>query len=263
MTRTLSDKAALVGIVSILVTFALLFSINNLKLASAFVTNNYFVLFTFYAVLLLAWVSFLFAAYSQVLTLLRRLKKPVLSHILGWLSVIGFVLLSWSFYVSASSFFDEDVTVRIALVDGSSTNASAHANSVTCDSSLSPASYGAGFSNNYSTVEQDAPSFPDGLPMEDPVVIYSPLKHGWATVERTLGSEVPYERSIGIVTVEHKFGDPIHFVSTGFRTITVTWIGERYVRFDKGIGHIVSIEEIFDLVDRKWLVRHTISYRWP
>ena len=126
---------------------------------------------------------------------------------------------------------------------------------------LPPVSYGDGFSDRYSIIKLDKPNMPDGLPIEDPVVIFSPLKLGSATVERTSGTEVPYDRSVGIVTVEHKFGDPIYFVSTGFRTITVTWIGERFVRLDKGIGHIVSVEEIYDLVERKWLVRHTITYR--
>lgn len=150
-----------------------------------------------------------------------------------------------------------------ALLLGFCVSVQVQAQSVLPESDLPPASYGDGFPDRYSKLEYEPQHIPEGLPVEVPVITYSPFRQGVATVERTLGSEIPYDRSVAVVTIEHKFGDPIYLVSTGFRTITVTWIGERYVRLDKGIGHVVSIEEIFDLVDRKWLVRHTITYRWP
>lgn len=126
-----------------------------------------------------------------------------------------------------------------------------------------PALYGNEFSDRYSVIEGKAPNVLDGRPVEDPVVVVSPQKYGIATVKRTLGTEVPYDRAIAVVSIEHKFGDPIYLKSIGFRTITVSWIGERFVHINKGIGRIVSVEEIVDLVERKWLIQHTISYVVP
>lgn len=126
-----------------------------------------------------------------------------------------------------------------------------------------PVTYGDQFSDRYSSASDQPENIPADFPVERRVVVHSPSKNGVAITDRTNGAVVPYEESIAVVTVRHPFGEPVYLKSTGFRTIEVTWIGERYVRLNKGIGHVVGIEEIYDLVDRSWLVQHTVSYRLP
>lgn len=128
---------------------------------------------------------------------------------------------------------------------------------------LPPASYGDGFSERYSVISVESLEFAPDVPLEAEVIVHSPSAQGTVTVLRTDGALVPYEDNIAHLTIENKFGDTLFMRSEGFRTISVAWIGERYVYINKGIGHVVSIEEIYDLVDRKWLVQHTVNHRWP
>lgn len=63
------------------------------------------------------------------------------------------------------------------------------------------------------------------------------------------------------VIVQRIFGESIYLGPKGFRPIDLWWLGERYLHISKGIGHIVRIEEIDDLVDRRWLIQETVTYR--
>ena len=126
-----------------------------------------------------------------------------------------------------------------------------------------PAIYDKSFSDRYCIVTQDEPRFAEDKPLESPVSIKSPIGSSTARVVRTDGSMVPYDDAEAHITVESAFGEPIYFKSKGFRTVDVQWMGERFLFIRKGIGHIVAIEEIYDIVDRRWLVQQTVSYTWP
>ena len=135
--------------------------------------------------------------------------------------------------------------------------------SIQADPPTPPASYSDGFADRYSVVVEEPLVFEPETPLEDEIVVHSPTGEGTARLTRTDGVKVPYEENVAHVVIEHRFGDTVYLRSTGFRTINVTWIGERYVFINKGIGHVAAIEEIFDLVERKWLVQHSVAYRWP
>jgi hypothetical protein len=126
-----------------------------------------------------------------------------------------------------------------------------------------PATYGTGFSERYCKVMTEAPSFPASTPLEKAVTVNSPNGHSNARVLRTDGTKIPYDDAQAHISIQNAFGDPIYISSKGFRTIDVQWIGERYLHISKGIGHIVRIEEIYDLRDRLWLLQETVTYRWP
>lgn len=126
-----------------------------------------------------------------------------------------------------------------------------------------PASYDDSFPDRYSTILTEAPTVLANMPLEEEVIVRSPVGAGVARIRRTDGAVVPYDDNIGIVTIRHGFGDDVYLLSKGFRTITVSWIGERYVHVNKGIGHIAAVEEIYDLIEQTWLVQHTVIYKWP
>ena len=123
-----------------------------------------------------------------------------------------------------------------------------------------PATYGDGFLDRYSVRVDDAPIFETETPLEGEVVIPSPSGRSSVTLVRTDGAKIPYEKAEAHIFVDNAFGDPIYFRSIGFRNIELSWVGERYLFIDKGIGRIVRIEEIFDLIDERWIVQHTVTY---
>lgn len=126
-----------------------------------------------------------------------------------------------------------------------------------------PATYDKSFSDRYCVVTSIEPAFSEDVPLEPTVVVNSPLGSSSARVVRTDGTKIPYEDAEAHITVVSAFGDTIYFKSIGFRTVNVQWIGERFLFVSKGIGHIVGIEEIYDIVEKRWLVQQTVSYRWP
>ena len=126
-----------------------------------------------------------------------------------------------------------------------------------------PAIYDKSFSDRYCVVMLEKPTFSENTPLEPPMIVNSPIGSSTAHVVRTDGTKVPYDDAEAHITVVSAFGDTIYFKSRGFRTVDVQWIGERFLFINKGIGHIVAIEEIYDIVDKKWLVQQTVSYRWP
>lgn len=126
-----------------------------------------------------------------------------------------------------------------------------------------PATYSRDFSDRYCEVMTEMPAFPANTPLEKAVSVQSPNGHSNARVLRTHGTKIPYEDARAHIIVQNAFGDPVYLSSEGFRTIDLQWIGERYLHISKGIGHIMRIEEIYDLRDRRWLLQETVTYRWP
>ena len=126
-----------------------------------------------------------------------------------------------------------------------------------------PAIYDKSFSDRYCVVTPEEPTFPKSTPLEPAVVVNSPIGSSTVRVVRTDGTKIPYDDAEAHITVVSEFGPTIYFKSKGFRTIEVQWIGERFLFISKGIGHIAAIEEIYDIVDKQWLVQQTVAYRWP
>jgi hypothetical protein len=126
-----------------------------------------------------------------------------------------------------------------------------------------PATYGTDSSDRYCMVVTEEPVFRELTPVEKAVTVHSPGGYSNARVLRTDGTKIPYDNAVAHIRIENAFGDPIYLTSKGFRTLDLQWIGERYLHVSKGIGHIVRIEEIYDLRDRRWLLQETVTYRWP
>ena len=99
-----------------------------------------------------------------------------------------------------------------------------------------------------------------GLPLEAPVTVTSPHQVWAATVTRTEGTKVPYDQSLGRIEVTSD-GQPMTVIRThGFRTITVTWINDRLLHVNLGLGRIAEVEAIYDMQGHQWLYRDSISY---
>ena len=112
----------------------------------------------------------------------------------------------------------------------------------------------------YSRIVEKGAEFPPSVPVESTLTIPSPMKYGSAKVVSTDGVKVPYDQQEAHVTITSKLFPPVYVTVKFFRTMTLTWITERTVLIDRDIGHIAAIEEILDVVDRRWLSQQSISY---
>jgi len=119
------------------------------------------------------------------------------------------------------------------------------------------------FSDRYSQVVSGPLSFPKNTPLEARVDRFSPQKTGQAIVLRTDGTQIPYEDEVAHISVISEIADPSFIVTKDFRTITVQWVSERLLLIRRDIGHVAGIEELYDVIDKKFLIQKSIQYRWP
>ena len=112
----------------------------------------------------------------------------------------------------------------------------------------------------YSRIVETATEFPRSVPVEPTVTIPSPMGYGSATVVSTDAVKVPYDQEQAHITITTKHFPPVYVNVKFFRTVTLTWITERTVLIDRDIGHIAGIEEILDVIDRRWLSQQSVSY---
>jgi hypothetical protein len=86
------------------------------------------------------------------------------------------------------------------------------------------------------------------------------MGYGSATQECTDAVKVPYDQEEAHITITSKYFPPVYVKVKFFRTVRLTWITDRAVLIDRDIGHIAGIEEILDVIDRRWLSQQSISY---
>ena len=124
--------------------------------------------------------------------------------------------------------------------------------------------YSDSFQDRYSEIVETRPQFEPGTPLESKIRnVRSPLEISIASVWRTDGAKVPYEDAEAHILIETKQGPHVYLRAKGFRSLNVSWIGERLLLIKRDIGHVAGIEEIFDLVDRKWILQQSVHYSWP
>ena len=123
-----------------------------------------------------------------------------------------------------------------------------------------PIAYSDVFSERYSVVSQDVVKFPAQTPLEPSVVVRSALGTSVAHLLRTDGTTIPYENAEARISIESELGETAHIRMKGFRSVSADWIGERLLFIRRDIGHVAGVEEIYDVVDGKWLVQQSIHY---
>ena len=119
------------------------------------------------------------------------------------------------------------------------------------------------FSDRWWSQVSERPELLDEVPLYPERTVDSPSGESSARLVRTDGTRIPYEESVAYIHIESAFGEPVHFVSTGFRSVQIAWISESVISLNKDLGHVVTTEEIFDLSTRQWLVQRTVHHRWP
>ena len=126
-----------------------------------------------------------------------------------------------------------------------------------------PVAYSDAFAGRYGEASDTPLEFPEATPLEPAVVVRSRLGASSATMLRTDGVKIPYEQAEAHITVTSELGAPSYLRMRGFRSVTTSWVGERLLFIYRDVGHVAAVEEIYDVVDRKWLLQQSVHYRWP
>jgi hypothetical protein len=119
------------------------------------------------------------------------------------------------------------------------------------------------FKDSYPEIIDASAGSWDGLPQEAAIAVPSPHRAWTATLRRTDGAQVPYDRSLARIEVAGEGGPLVVIQAHGFRTVTVTWINDRLLRVVLGLGRVAEVDAIYDLESRRWVYQDSVSYPPP
>jgi hypothetical protein len=120
--------------------------------------------------------------------------------------------------------------------------------------------YGNQFSGFYPEISTAAVSIPPEIPLEKDVTVWSELRSRKATLLLSDVTKIPYHKAIGSITIETRDRPNQYIQLRGFRTVEIKWINDRLLYIDCDIGHIASVDAIFDAQTGRWIYRQSMSY---
>jgi hypothetical protein len=120
--------------------------------------------------------------------------------------------------------------------------------------------YGSQFSDFYPEISAAAVANPPEIPLEKEVIMWSEFRNRKATLVLSDSTKVPYDKAMGSITIESRDRPNQYIRLRGFRTVEIKWINDRLLYIDCDIGHIASVDAIFDAQTGKWIYRQSISY---
>lgn len=113
---------------------------------------------------------------------------------------------------------------------------------------------------HYSRLVSGALTFDPKIPLEPPVVSVSPRQYAAASLTRTDGAKLAYDKQVAHITITSRHFPPIHVETRFFRTVRASWVTDRLLLIERDIGHVARIEEVLDVVDRKWLSQQGVVH---
>lgn len=81
-----------------------------------------------------------------------------------------------------------------------------------------------------------------------------------ASLLRTDGSKVPYDKAKANISVFGQGVNPIRISIADFRTVTIQWLGSNIVYIYVDVGHIAATESLLNVRERRWIYQKSISY---
>jgi hypothetical protein len=120
--------------------------------------------------------------------------------------------------------------------------------------------YGQELKEYYSRILSSRPEFAPDIPLEPEFKSVSPFGFVTAVLTQTDPTKVTYNRETAYIEVTGKRLVPLYIEVKNFRTVSLSWATDRILVIRRDMGHIAAIEEVIDVVDRKWLSQQSVSY---
>jgi hypothetical protein len=120
--------------------------------------------------------------------------------------------------------------------------------------------YGDQFSDFYPEISTAAAAIPPEIPLEQNITVWSEFGNRKATLVLSDTTKIPYDKAIGSITIESRNRPNQYIRLRGFRTAELKWINDRLLYIFCDIGHVASVDAIFDAQTGKWIYRQSMSY---
>jgi hypothetical protein len=120
--------------------------------------------------------------------------------------------------------------------------------------------YGQELKEYYSIVLSSRPEFSPDTPLEPELSSVSPFGFATAALTQTDPTKVTYDRETAYIEVTGKRLVPLYIEVMIFRTVSLSRATDRILVIRRDMGHTAAIEEVLDIIDRKWLSQQSVSY---
>lgn len=117
------------------------------------------------------------------------------------------------------------------------------------------------FKENYSRILRSRTTFPAGTPFLKPETSKSPSEYAQAVIYQTDPVKVPYDQEKAYIEISGDDVSPLYIEVKYFRSVWVSWATDRILVIHRDIGHVAGMEEVIDVVDRRWLSQKAVFYR--
>jgi hypothetical protein len=120
--------------------------------------------------------------------------------------------------------------------------------------------YGQELKEYYSRILGPRPEFAPDTPLKPELMSSSPFGFAAAILTQTDPTRMTYDRETAYIEVTGKRLVPLYIEVMIFRTFSLSWATDRILVIRRDMCHIAAIEEVIDVVDRKWLSKQSVSY---
>jgi len=79
-------------------------------------------------------------------------------------------------------------------------------------------------------------------------------------VTQTDPVKVTYDQELAHIQITGESIRPLYLEVKNFRTVSLSWATDRILVIERDIGHEAGMEEVIDIVDRRWLSQKALLY---
>jgi len=116
------------------------------------------------------------------------------------------------------------------------------------------------FKDHYSRIVPQQATFASGTPLLPADTSGSPNRFATAIVTQTDPVKVTYDQELAHIQITGESIRPLYLEVKNFRTVSLSWATDRILVIERDIGHEAGMEEVIDIVDRRWLSQKALLY---
>jgi hypothetical protein len=116
------------------------------------------------------------------------------------------------------------------------------------------------FKEHYSRIVKSQPAFPGGTPLLPSVPSKSPDNFATAVLTQTDPTKISYDDETAFIEIRGEDIQPLYVEVKDFRVVSLSWATGRILVIERDIGHVAGMEEVLDILGRRWLSQTAVLY---
>jgi hypothetical protein len=116
------------------------------------------------------------------------------------------------------------------------------------------------FKDHYSRIASRQETFANGTPLLPVDTTRSPNRFATAIVTQTDPVKITYDQELARIQITGESIRPLYLEVRNFRSVSLSWATDRILVIERDIGHEAAMEEVIDIVDRRWLSQKALLY---